>query len=128
MFWSQCYPRSITTIYDVSKHLTPLSVQHFHTSFNPTMSSTFANSNRLVTLKMIVFTSMNIASFWFSNFILLVACYATLHPALSVHPSVCQLVYPSHFYFFYDFYSLTTLPLPKWSSDLTCGPCPPACD
>ena len=31
-------------------------------------------------------------------------------------------------YFFYDFISLTSLLLPKWSSDLKYGPCPPARD
>ena len=48
----------------------------------------------------------------------LVACYATLHPALSVGRS--------HFTFFYVFYSLTVLLLPKWSGDLKYGPCPSA--
>ena len=32
------------------------------------------------------------------------------------------------FYFFYDFYSLTLLLLPKWSGDLKYGPSPPARD
>ena len=32
------------------------------------------------------------------------------------------------FYFFYDFYFLTSLLLPKWSGDLKYGPCPPARD
>ena len=49
--------------------------------------------------------------------------HTTLHPALSVHP----LVGRSH-YFFYDFYFRTSLLLPKWSSDLKYGPCPPAHD
>ena len=31
-------------------------------------------------------------------------------------------------YFFYDFISLTSLLLPKWSGDLKNGPCPPARD
>ena len=31
-------------------------------------------------------------------------------------------------YFFYDFYFWTSLLLPKWSSDLKYGPCPPARD
>ena len=35
----------------------------------------------------------------------LVACYATLHPALSVRPSVGWSVGQSPFYFFYSFYS-----------------------
>ena len=48
----------------------------------------------------------------------LVTCYATLHSALSVRPSVT-------YYFFVFFYSLTSLLLPKWSSDLKYGPCPP---
>ena len=46
----------------------------------------------------------------------------TLQPTLSVGRSVG----PSHFTFFYDFISLTSLLLPKWSSDLKYGPCPPA--
>ena len=63
----------------------------------------------------------------------LVACYATLHPALSVRPSVGLSVRPSvcpsvTFYFFYGFYSLTSLLLHKWSSELKHGPCPPARD
>ena len=48
--------------------------------------------------------------------------HATLHPALSVRPLVCR----SHFSFFYESYSLTSLLQPKWSSDLKYGPCPPA--
>ena len=36
----------------------------------------------------------------------LVACYATLHPALSVRPSVCPSVRPSHFTFFVFFCGL----------------------
>ena len=46
--------------------------------------------------------------------------HATLQPALSVRPSVGR----SRFIFFYDFISLTSLLLPKWSSDLRYGPCP----
>ena len=62
----------------------------------------------------------------------LVACYATLHPALSVcllsiHPSVRPSVYPSY-YFFKFLRSLASLLLPKWSSDLKYCPCPPARD
>ena len=34
----------------------------------------------------------------------------------------------SHFTFFYDFISLTSLLLPKWSGDLKYGPYPPARD
>ena len=34
----------------------------------------------------------------------------------------------SHFTFFYDFFSLTSQLLPKWSSDLKYGPCPPTRD
>ena len=62
----------------------------------------------------------------------LVACYATLHPALSVGQSVCWSVGRSvtfyFFYFFYEFYFWTSLLLPKWSGDLKYGPCPPARD
>ena len=39
-----------------------------------------------------------------------------------------RLVCLSHFYFFNDFYSLILLLLPKGSSDLKYGPCPPARD
>ena len=45
----------------------------------------------------------------------LVACYATLHPALS-------------FFFCFFSRSLFSLLLPKWSSDLKYSPCPPTCD
>ena len=54
----------------------------------------------------------------------LVACYATLHLALSVRRSVR----PSHFTFFGFLRSMASLLLPKWSSDLKYGPCPPARD
>ena len=58
--------------------------------------------------------------------------HATLQPALSVGWSVGQsvgwLVGRSHFTFFHDFIFLTSLLLPKWSSDLKYGPCPPAHD
>ena len=47
--------------------------------------------------------------------------HATLQPALSVGWSVGR----SHFTFFYDLVSLTSLLLPKWSGDLKYGPCPP---
>ena len=64
----------------------------------------------------------------------LVACYATVHPALlvrwSVSPSVRQSigrsVRPSHFTLFGFLRSLASLLLPKWSSDLIFSPCPPA--
>ena len=61
--------------------------------------------------------------------IFLVACtrlYNPLCPSVgwSVGLSVCR----SHFTFFYDFISLTSRLLPKWSSDLKYGPCPPARD
>ena len=36
--------------------------------------------------------------------------------------------FASRFTFFCDFYFLTSLLLPKWSSDLKYGPCPPAPD
>ena len=55
--------------------------------------------------------------------------HATLQPALSVGRSVGRLVGRSvTLYFFYDFISLTSLLLPKWSGDLKYGPCPPARD
>ena len=53
----------------------------------------------------------------------LVSCYMTLHLTLSVRPSVDW----AH-YFFYGFYSLMILLLPKCSSDLKYGPCLPARD
>ena len=56
--------------------------------------------------------------------VFLVACYATLQPALSVRPSVRRSVRPSHFTFFGFLRSLASLLLPKWSSDLKYGPCP----
>ena len=43
----------------------------------------------------------------------------------SVGRSVCRSV---KLYFFYDFYFLSIQLLPKWSSDLKYGPCPPARD
>ena len=54
----------------------------------------------------------------------LVACYAALNPALLVRPSVR----PSHFTFLGFLRSLASLLLPKRSSDLKYGPCPPARD
>ena len=51
---------------------------------------------------------------------------ATLQPILSIHPSVGCLVSRSRRTLFYDLISLTTLQLPKWSSDLKYGPCLPA--
>ena len=55
--------------------------------------------------------------------------HATLQPALSVGRSVGWLVgWSVTLYFFYDFISLTSLLLPKWSGDLKYGPCPPARD
>ena len=53
-------------------------------------------------------------------------CYATLHPALPVRPSVSLSVCRSHSIFFMIFF--TSLPLPKWSCDLVNGPCSPARD
>ena len=52
--------------------------------------------------------------------------YNPLNPLVGwlVGRSVCR----SHFNFFYDFISLTSLLLPKWYGDLKNGPCPPACD
>ena len=47
--------------------------------------------------------------------------HATLQSALSVRRSVSHVLL-----FFYDFISLTSLLLPKWSSDLKYGSCPPA--
>ena len=53
--------------------------------------------------------------------------HATLQPALSVGQSVGWSVGHT-LLFFYDFISLTSLLLPKWSGDLKNGPCPPARD
>ena len=59
----------------------------------------------------------------------LVACYATLHPALCVRRlvgwSVGRSVGP-HFTFFIHFSFLTSPLLLEWSSDLKYSPCPPA--
>ena len=53
--------------------------------------------------------------------------HATLQPALSVSQSVSWLVgWSVTLCFFYDFISLTSLLLPKWSGDLKYGPSPPA--
>ena len=57
------------------------------------------------------------------NGFFLVACTRLYNPLC---PSVGRLVGRSHFTFFYDFISLTSLLLPKWSGDLKYGPCPPA--
>ena len=54
--------------------------------------------------------------------------HATLQPALSVRLSVGWSIGRSRFTFFYDFISLTSLLLPKWSGDLKYDPCPPARD
>ena len=55
--------------------------------------------------------------------------HATLHPALSVGQSVSRSVsWSVTLYFFHDIYFSTSLLLPKWSSDLKCGPCPPTRD
>ena len=51
--------------------------------------------------------------------------HATLQPALSVGQLVGWSV---TLYFFYDFISLTSLLLPKWSGHLKNGSCPPARD
>ena len=62
----------------------------------------------------------------------LVACYATLHPALLVGPSVCPSsglsVRPSHFTFLTLMGVLALLLLPKCFTDLNYGPSPPARD
>ena len=58
----------------------------------------------------------------------LVACYATLKPALSVRRSVGPSVGPSHFTFSASMGFLAFLLLPKCSTDLNYGPCPPARD
>ena len=54
----------------------------------------------------------------------LVACYATLHPALSVGPSVRHTLLSRRLWFF--FFALQLLP--KCSTDLKYGPCPPTRD
>ena len=66
----------------------------------------------------------NVLSMFFS----LVACYATLHPALSVRRSVRRSVRPPHFTFFGFLRFLALLLLPKWSGLLNYSPCPPARD
>ena len=61
-----------------------------------------------------------------------IACYATLHPALSVLLSVGPSVHPwvraSHLTFLASMGFLALLLLPKCSTDLKYGPCPPECD
>ena len=57
------------------------------------------------------------------NLTFLVACTRLYNPLC---PSARWSVGWSHFTFFYDFISLTSLLLPKWSCDLKYGPCPPA--
>ena len=58
----------------------------------------------------------------------LVACYATLHPPMSICLSVGQSVGP-FFTFLGFFYLLSSLLLPKCPSDLLYHcPCPPARD
>ena len=55
--------------------------------------------------------------------------HPTLQSALSIGRSVGWLVgWSVTLYFFYDFISLTSLLLPKWSGDLKYGPCPSARD
>ena len=52
--------------------------------------------------------------------------HVTLLPALSIGRSVGQLVsWSVTFYFSYEFISLASLLLPKWSSDLKYGPAHP---
>ena len=63
-----------------------------------------------------------------SHFTSLVACYATLHPSLSVRPSVRLSVGLSHFTFLGVWRSFTSPLLPKRSGDLNYGPCPSARD
>ena len=59
----------------------------------------------------------------------LVACYGTLHPALSVRLLVRLSVRPSvHFTFSALMGVLALLLLPKCSTDLNYGPCPPTRD
>ena len=84
-------------------------------------------SKNFVTLWYKSFWSLGFSIFFFS-FDFLVACYATLQPALSVRPSVRRSVGPSHFTFFGFLRFLASLLLPKWWSDLNYGPCPPARD
>ena len=55
--------------------------------------------------------------------------HATLQSAFSVGRSVGWSVgWSVTLYFFYDFISLTSLLLPKWSGNLKYGPCPPTRD
>ena len=71
-----------------------------------------------------VFVSSDVVFSFIHSF--LVACTRLCNP-------LCPLVGRSvgwsvTLYFFYDFYFWTSLLLPKWSSDLKYGPCPPARD
>ena len=58
-----------------------------------------------------------------ANISFLVACYVTLHPAISVRRSVGPFV---TFYFFFS--SMASLLLPKWTKNLKWGSCPLARD
>ena len=60
--------------------------------------------------------------------VFLVACHATLHPALSVRRSVRPSVRHTLLFFLFFLRSLASLLLPKWSSDLKNSPCPPTRD
>ena len=63
------------------------------------------------------------------NIILFFSCvHATLQHALYVCASVGWSASWSHYSFFYNIFSFTSLLLPKWSSDLKYGPCLPTCD
>ena len=59
----------------------------------------------------------------------LLGCYATLHPTFSVrqsiHLSVCLSIHPSYFTFLPLMGVLAILLLPKCSTNLSYGPCPP---
>ena len=53
--------------------------------------------------------------------------FSRMHARTRLYNPLCPSVGP-HFTFFMIFNSLTSLLLPKWSSDLKYGPCPPTCD
>ena len=58
---------------------------------------------------------------YYTRFLFLVACTRLYNP-------LCLLVGRSVTLYSFMFFSVTSLLLPKWSSDLKYGPCPPARD